>query len=77
VTAAALVMAAAFFGLVSGRVAGLQQFGLGLALAVLLDATVIRMLLVPSIMALFGRYNWWLPRPLARLVRIEPSPLSG
>jgi putative drug exporter of the RND superfamily len=77
VTAAALVMAAAFLGFVAGRIAGLQQFGLGLALAVLLDATVIRILLVPSMMALLGRYNWWLPKPLARLVRIEPSPLSG
>jgi RND superfamily putative drug exporter len=76
VTAAALVMAAAFFGLASGRVPGLQQFGLGLALAVMLDATVIRMLLVPSIMALFGRYNWWLPQRVARLVWIEPSPLE-
>jgi putative drug exporter of the RND superfamily len=74
VTAAALVMAIAFFGFVGGRIPGLQQFGLGLGLAVLLDATVIRMLLVPSAMALLGRYNWWLPRPLAWLVRIDPSP---
>ena len=77
VTAAALVMAAAFSGFVFGRVAGLQQFGLGLALAVLLDATVIRMLLVPSTMAILGRYNWWLPRPLAPVVGTKPSPLAA
>ncbi len=77
VTAAALVMAAAFFGFIAGSIAGLQQFGLGLSLAVLLDASVIRVLLVPSLMALFGRYNWWLPRPLARLVRIDASPLAA
>ena len=68
VTAAALVMAGAFFGFVGGSIPGLQQFGLGLGRAVILDATVIRMLLVPSAMALLGRYNWWLPRPLAWLV---------
>jgi RND superfamily putative drug exporter len=62
VTAAALIMVAAFSGFVAGRVAGLQEFGVGLALAVLIDATIVRALLVPSIMAVFGRWNWWLPR---------------
>ncbi|HXR11857.1 MAG TPA: MMPL family transporter [Gaiellaceae bacterium] len=61
VTAAAIVMVAAFSGFVAGHVAGLQEFGVGLALAVLLDATVVRALLVPSLMAIFGRWNWWLP----------------
>jgi uncharacterized membrane protein YdfJ with MMPL/SSD domain len=76
VTAAAIVMVAAFAGFVSGRIVGLQQFGLGLAVAIFLDATLVRALLVPSLMALFGRYNWWLPRPLARAVRVAPSPLE-
>jgi RND superfamily putative drug exporter len=62
VTAAAIIMVAAFSGFVAGHVAGLQEFGAGLALAVLLDATVVRALLVPSLMAVFGRWNWWLPR---------------
>ena len=44
----------------------LQQFGLGLAVAVLLDAVVIRCLIVPAIMQLLGRWAWWLPGPLAR-----------
>jgi RND superfamily putative drug exporter len=62
VTAAALIMVAAFSGFVAGRVAGLQEFGAGLALAILIDATVVRAILVPSLMAVFGRWNWWLPR---------------
>jgi putative drug exporter of the RND superfamily len=61
ITAAAAIMVAAFSGFVAGRVAGLQQFGLGLALAVLVDATIVRAILVPSFMAVLGRYNWWLP----------------
>jgi RND superfamily putative drug exporter len=75
VTAAAIIMVAAFCGFVAGSVVGLQQFGLGLAVAVLVDATVVRALLVPALMAIFGRWNWWLPPRLARLVRVRPSPL--
>jgi RND superfamily putative drug exporter len=71
ITAAALIMCAAFLGFAAGRVVALQEFGLGLALAVLIDATVVRALLVPSLMALLGRWNWWLPRELARMIRIE------
>jgi len=62
ITAAALVMIAAFSGFIVGRVAGLQEFGAGLALAILIDVTIVRMILVPSLMALFGRWNWWLPK---------------
>jgi RND superfamily putative drug exporter len=76
VTAAAIIMVAAFSGFVAGSVVGLQQFGLGLAVAIFVDATIVRALLVPSAMALFGRWNWWLPAPLARLVRVRPSPLE-
>ena len=54
ITAAALVMAVSVGGFVVGSVPGLQQFGLGLALAVLIDATLVRALLVPSLMALLG-----------------------
>jgi RND superfamily putative drug exporter len=77
VTAAAIVMVAAFSGFVAGRVVGLQEFGLGLAVAIFVDATIVRALLVPSLMALFGRWNWWLPEPVARVMRVEPSPLEG
>ena len=73
ITAAAAIMVVAFSGFVAGRVAGLQEFGAGLALAVLLDATIVRMLLVPSLMAVLGSWNWWLPKPIARLARIRSS----
>jgi len=75
VTAAAIIMVAAFSGFVAGRIAGLQEFGLGLAVAVFVDATVIRAVLVPAIMALVGRYNWWLPTNVARLLGTTGSPL--
>jgi len=77
VTAAAIVMVAAFSGFIAGRVLGLQEFGIGLAVAIFLDATIVRAVLVPSLMALFGRWNWWLPERAARLVRVEPSPLAA
>jgi putative drug exporter of the RND superfamily len=76
VTAAALIMVAAFSGFVAGSLVGLQQFGFGLAVAIFLDATIVRALLVPSLMALFGRWNWWLPPSLARVIRVRPSPLT-
>ena len=75
VTAAGLIMFAAFMGFVAGSIVGLQQFGFGLAAAIFIDVTIIRALLVPSIMKLFGRWNWWLPDWAARVVRVEPSPL--
>lgn len=75
VTAAAIVMVAAFSGFAAGSIVGLQEFGLGLAFAIFLDATVIRAVLVPALMRLFGRYNWWLPARVARVVRVAPSPL--
>jgi putative drug exporter of the RND superfamily len=76
VTAAGLVMFAAFFGFVAGSIVGLQQFGFGLAVAILIDVTIVRALLVPSVMALMGHWNWWLPQPLARALRVKPSPLK-
>jgi RND superfamily putative drug exporter len=75
VTAAAIIMVAAFSGFVAGSIVGLQEFGLGLAVAIFVDATVVRALLVPSLMAILGRWNWWLPGSVARLVRVAPSPL--
>jgi RND superfamily putative drug exporter len=75
VTAAALIMVAAFAGFVVGRIAPLRVFGVGLAVAVVLDATIVRMLLVPSLMAVLGRWNWWLPPGVARLACVPPSPL--
>jgi uncharacterized membrane protein YdfJ with MMPL/SSD domain len=77
VTAAGLIMFAAFMGFVAGSIIGLQQFGLGLAAAILIDVTIIRALLVPSAMKIFGRWNWWLPESVAKVFRVEPSPLEA
>ena len=77
VTAAAVIMVASFSGFMAGRVAGLQEFGAGLALGVLLDATVVRILLLPSMMTILGRWCWWLPSPIARLLYVKASPLAG
>jgi RND superfamily putative drug exporter len=63
-------------GFVAGSVVGLQQFGFGLAVAILLDVTIVRALLVPSAMKLFGRWNWWLPEGVAKVFRVKPSPLA-
>ena len=67
VTAAALVMSISFAALIAANVSFMRMFGLGLTLAVLMDATLVRMVLVPAFMQLMGRWNWWAPRPLARL----------
>jgi uncharacterized membrane protein YdfJ with MMPL/SSD domain len=75
VTVAGLVMFAAFMGFVAGSIVGLQQFGFGLAAAILIDVTIVRALLVPSAMKLFGRWNWWLPEGVAKVFRVKPSPL--
>ena len=61
ITTAAAIMAVAFSGFVFGRVEALRQFGLGLVLAVVIDATIVRTFLAPSFMAVIDRYNWWLP----------------
>jgi RND superfamily putative drug exporter len=73
VTAAAAVMVAAFMGFAVGRIEPLRVFGVGLALGVLVDATLIRVVLVPAVMAVLDRWNWWLPARVARLARVQPS----
>jgi RND superfamily putative drug exporter len=67
VTAAALVMSISFAALIAANVSFMRMFGLGLAMAVLMDATLVRMMLVPAFMQVMGRWNWWAPKPLARL----------
>ena len=62
VTAAAIIFIGAVSGFIFGHFAGLQELGLGLTLAVLIDATLIRALLLPSAMVLLGKWNWWLPK---------------
>jgi len=73
ITGAALIMVAVFAGFAAGSLVFLQQVGFGLGIAVLLDATVVRSILVPSAMALLGDWNWYLPKWLNWLpdLRIE------
>jgi RND superfamily putative drug exporter len=66
VTAAAVLMALAFFAMATSRVSFIKLFGVGLATAVLMDATLIRAALVPAFMRLAGEANWWAPGPLRR-----------
>jgi RND superfamily putative drug exporter len=67
VTAAALLMSISFAALIAAHVALMRMMGVGLTLAVLVDATLVRMVLLPAFMHVLGRVNWWAPRPLARL----------
>ena len=66
VTAAALLMAITFSALMSAQVSFMRMFGLGVTLAVLVDATLVRVVLLPAFMRLLGRLNWWAPHALAR-----------
>jgi RND superfamily putative drug exporter len=70
VTSAALIL---FMAFASGPETDVKVLATGLAAGILLDATVIRALLVPAVVSLFGRWNWVLPTPAARLLRVEPS----
>ena len=77
ITGAALIMVVVFATFAAGDLAMLQQVGFGLAVAVLLDATLIRSVLVPASMALLGRMSWYLPRMLRRVmphIRLEGGP---
>lgn len=67
ITTAALILIVVVLGLAAGTLVFMKQLGIGMALAIILDATLIRLLLVPSTMALLGKWNWWSPRWLARL----------
>jgi RND superfamily putative drug exporter len=62
ITGAALIMVAVFGGFAAGRMVELQQLGFGLAVAVLIDATIVRTILVPATMAMLGEWNWYFPR---------------
>ncbi|MEZ0067658.1 RND superfamily putative drug exporter [Streptacidiphilus sp. MAP12-20] len=67
ITSAAALMVIVFLGFSTGRMLDIKEIGLALAVAVLVDATLVRMLLVPATMSLFGKGNWWAPAPLRRL----------
>lgn len=73
ISAAAAIMVAVFGSFVSANVLELKQFGLGLALAIAIDATLVRLVLVPALMRLFGARNWWLPRLSRRAAAVAPE----
>jgi putative drug exporter of the RND superfamily len=73
VTSAALILFLAFAALASGPGTDLKTLATGLGFGILLDATVVRSVLVPSLVSLFGSWNWYLPRGVAKVLRVEPS----
>ena len=73
VTSAALILFLAFASLASAPNTDLKVLATGLGAGILLDATVVRALLLPALVELFGRWNWWLPVPLAKVLRVKPS----
>ena len=72
-TSAALILFLAFASLASGPETDIKVLATGLGVGILLDATIVRALLVPALMALIGRWNWWLPNSFARVLRVAPS----
>jgi len=80
ITSAALIMTCVFSVFVLTGVPSIQQLGVGCAVAIALDATLVRLVLVPAAMELLGDWNWWLPRPLARVipdVAVEQAPVAA
>jgi putative drug exporter of the RND superfamily len=75
VTSAALILVLSFLAMSSAPQTDIKILATGLGAGILVDATLIRCLLVPAFVSLFGAYNWWLPGWAARLLRVEPSPL--
>jgi RND superfamily putative drug exporter len=73
VTSAALILFLAFAALASGPGTDLKTLATGLGFGILLDATIVRALLVPSLVSLFGSWNWVLPASIAKILRVEPS----
>jgi putative drug exporter of the RND superfamily len=76
VTSAALILFLTFVAMGSSPGTDLKMFATGLGAGILLDATIIRALIVPAVIALMGRWNWWLPEWPARVLRVEPSVLQ-
>jgi uncharacterized membrane protein YdfJ with MMPL/SSD domain len=68
ISSAALIMVAVFAVFAGTGVPSIKEIGVGLSVAIALDATLVRLVLVPATMELMGRWNWWLPRPLARVL---------
>jgi RND superfamily putative drug exporter len=77
VSSAALILVLSFLAMSTGPMTDLKVLATGLGAGILVDATLIRCLLVPALVSLLGAYNWWLPAWAARLLRVDPSPLHA
>ena len=77
VTSAALILFFSFAALAASPGTDIKVLGTALGVGILIDATLVRALLVPALVSLFGRWNWWLPGWLATLLRVEPSPVAA
>ena len=77
VTSAALILFFSFAALASSPGTDIKVLGTALGVGILIDATLVRALLVPALVSLFGRWNWWLPRGLAKVLRVQPSPVAA
>ncbi len=77
VTSAALILVLSFLAMSTGPETDIKILATGLGAGILVDATLIRCLLVPALVSLFGSYNWWLPAWAARILRVAPSPLTA
>src|SRR5258708_29519103 len=77
VTSAAIILCISFASITLPPNLDIRVLAFGLAAGILLDATVIRSLLVPALVALFGRWNWWMPARLERVLRVAPALASG
>jgi RND superfamily putative drug exporter len=73
VTSAALILGLAFVALSASPGTEVKIFGTALAAGILIDATIVRAILVPAVVAIVGRWNWWLPHWPARVLRVRPS----
>ena len=77
VTSAALILFFSFAALASSPGTDIKVLGTALGVGILIDATLVRALLVPALVSLFGRWNWWLPTGLAKVLRVEPSVVAA
>jgi RND superfamily putative drug exporter len=73
VTSAGLILAISFLALSTNPDLPVRLIATGLAAGILIDAFVVRTFLVPALVAIMGRWNWWMPRPVARVLRITPD----
>jgi RND superfamily putative drug exporter len=75
VTSAALILLLGFLAMSTAPSTGVKMMATGLGAGIILDATVIRSLLVPAAVSLLGRWNWWMPQSLAALLRVPANPV--